>query len=914
MNIEFYSQLSQVPQGGAVVNRARPAALFPIAQTKLHPPLPRIDGTARSRIMGLLQNLFRTYPVILISAPAGSGKTTAGAAFAAHSREMPLAWLSLDEQENGLERLIAAVIMALRQISPHLGEQLLPYLGERGYPGEQAEAVVSALINEILAHIATPFLLVLDDLHRLADREAMAALSYLLERMPPHMHVVLISRNDPPLPLARLRVRRRLAEVRLSDLRFTPAEMSEFFQQTLGLSLTAEQTLAVQERTEGWAAGLALLANTLAQTETARYDDLASVLARADQEVYSYLAEEVWACQGEETARFLVQTAILPELTPALCAAVTGDPEAHALLERIYRENLFMAGLGGREPSYRYHDLFRAFLLRKLEQEGAERVRELHGRAAAAEARPQRRIHHLLAAERWDEAARALVHMARGPGRIASLEAICRWAEQLPEETAARYPYLQLVKGLHLHQRWEYTRAIPLLEAAAQRLIAADDAEAAGQALVNIAHGCAFLNDYQRAGAAAREALSCPLSRGERARLLWLLESLPARVEAGPVTHSRIDEALHLAEGVTDPDEMAQLINQFQLHPPFTLSPGMLGHLERYRQVARRILPEGPTPLAATIDAVTALLQMWRGEWGAAIEAGERALANSSRFGHLRWIDIGIGVMIALLRAYQGGGASAAEELAGRIAWLERDSGSEAMLPHRMTGLLYLQGKLSLQTGRVDEARAILQRLRAMESRLGPTARYAAVPALEVLLNALDGSPGDPAAALRFVVEGQERRAWLIEFSSARVIVAFALLRRGRTDEAMAHLKVALGQYEREGAPGAILWEGPEVAVPLLKEAVRRSVCREFAAQCLALLGVRPAEEAVVVPETGGSLTQREVEVLRLIARGRSNQEIGAELYLSLHTVKRHVANLLGKLGAASRTEAVARGRDLGIL
>jgi LuxR family maltose regulon positive regulatory protein len=398
-----------------------------LAETKFHPPLLREDIIPRQRLLHDLRSKLASYPLTLLSAPAGYGKTNLLAALPSTSPDLSLAWLSLDEEDNDPVRFLTALIVALQYLNPACGATAQSLLKGRTHPGLNVRRVTSVLINDVLETLSHPFALILDDLHRISEPSIFVALDSLLEHRPPQLHLVVATRADPPLALARLRARGEVADLRQAELRFSDEEAGAFLNDRLGLDLTPGEVDALQLRTEGWPVGLRLLASSLSRVSSAEERRIfMHHLVQSDRNIFDFLAEEVFNRQEAEIRAFLLETAILPELTPSRCQAVTQRADAGTMLEELYRRNLFLVQVSAPrgqastersishfdrprletedprpETQYRYHDLFAEFLRHKLQQESPERVPDLHLRAAQAERDPARAVGHYLAAARW---------------------------------------------------------------------------------------------------------------------------------------------------------------------------------------------------------------------------------------------------------------------------------------------------------------------------------------------------------------------------------------------------------------------------------------------------------------------------------------------------------------------------------
>src|SRR5213080_3633508 len=412
----------------------------PILATKLYIPPLRPNVVIRPRLIERLNEGLQR-KLTLIAAPAGFGKTTLLSAWVAGC-DRQVAWLSLDKGESDPTLFLTYLVAALQTIAPTLGEGVLGALQSPQPP--PPEAMLTALLND-LTTIRDQFVLVLDDYHVLDAKAVDHALSYLVEHLPPQMHLVIVTREDPQLPLARLRARGQLTELRAADLRFTPSEAAEFLNQVMGLSLSAADIAALEDRTEGWIAGLQLAALSM----RGRDDVPGFIRAFAGDHRYivDYLVEEVLQRQPEPVRSFLLQTAILDRLNGPLCDAVTGQEEGNARLEALERGNFFVVPLDDKRHWYRYHHLFAEVLSAHLMAEQPDQVSALHRRASewyeqhgsTADA-----IRHALAAEDFGRAA-DLVELAVPAMRRNRQEAtVLGWLKALPDVLVRARPVLSI--------------------------------------------------------------------------------------------------------------------------------------------------------------------------------------------------------------------------------------------------------------------------------------------------------------------------------------------------------------------------------------------------------------------------------------------------------------------------------------
>ena len=432
----------------------------PLLATKLYLPPPRPRVVARPRLVALLNESLHGR-LTLVSAPAGFGKTTLVSEWLAESA-LPAAWLALDEGDRDLTRFLTYVVAAVQTIAPQIGAGVLADLQSPQRP--PIESILTTLINEITT-IPGDFVLVLDDYYSVDAEPVDAALTFLLEHLPPQLHLVIATREDPPLPLARLRARGQLAEVRAADLRFTPAEAAGFLKEVMGLDLSPEQVAALETRTEGWIAGLQLAA--LSMRGRADVGAFVKAFAGDNRYIVDYLVEEVLQRQPARVRSFLLETSILERLCGPLCDAVTGQNDGVLLLDALERGNLFVVPLDDKRHWFRYHHLFADVLAAHASQEQPAQVPIWHQRASAWYAdndMPAAAIRHALAAKDFARAAGLIeLEWPAMDGRFQSATWL-GWAKLLPDTLVRARPVLNLAYAWALLNAGE-------LEAAESRMV-----------------------------------------------------------------------------------------------------------------------------------------------------------------------------------------------------------------------------------------------------------------------------------------------------------------------------------------------------------------------------------------------------------------------------------------------------------
>jgi LuxR family maltose regulon positive regulatory protein len=901
-----------------------------LVATKFH--VPPAGLVPRPRLLArLAKGMGRGLTVVCT--PAGFGKTTLLGDWARRSRR-PVAWLSLDQGDNDPARFWRYVAAALERVRPGVGEQVEVLLG--GSEPPPLEAVATAVINQLTdPSDGDQVALILDDYHLVEAPAVHASVGFLVERLPPGLRLVLAGRADPPLPLARLRGRGQLAELRERDLRFTPDETAAFLREATGLDLPAASVASLQDRTEGWAAGLQLAALSLrGQADPAGFVE---TFAGSHRYVLDYLTEEVLARQPEPLVGFLLETSVLERLCGPLCDAVTGRPGSQGLLEQVERANLFLVPLDEVRGWWRYHQLFADLLRARLERERPERVAELYRAAAAwhqAHGFADDAVRHALAAGEIAWAARLVEQHVESLLRRSEGATLGRWLAGLPTESVGARARLCLAQAVAAVVGGQLEAVEPLLAAAERAVVTTGDEPhepSVGRALsvlANVPASIAFLHaelarlrgDPEGAAACDQQALA---HLGEED---WLLGSQVAwNLAVADWLRGRVRDAEQaLAEVVAERRAAGE--GYLAMRVGYDLgqvqrAQGRLGAaLGTYQQGLEQAGPEPPHVGMAHVGAAEVLYE--RDQLHAAHTHATKAVALSRQLAYTQPLATGLG-LLALIRQAQGDPAGALEAIGqaqrvglspqvvallnpvpvwrvrlllarGEVAeaerWAEeRGLGAKDEPSYPREGEYLVLARLLLAQQRPDQALGLLERLHAQAIAQGRTGSVVEVAALQALALA---AAGDQAAGLTALAEAL---ALAGPEGYVRVFV----------DEGapMARLLARLATGQRTGELAA-----PAMVPPVYLDRLARAFHpgrRAAAPTTPQLAGVA----GLVEP-----LSDRELEVLGLLAAGRSNQQIANELVVVLDTVKKHVGHILDKLGAANRTQAVARARALGLL
>ncbi len=890
----------------------------PLQTTKLYIPPSRPDLVSRQRLFRRLhEGLRQGRRLTLLSAPAGSGKTTLVSEWVCDvPREV--AWLSLDEEDGDPVRFLTYLIAALQQVDGRIGQTALLILqGPRVPP---AHSLVTPLVRDIIT-ADTALTLVLDDYHLISAEPVHQVVRALLEQQPPQMHLVISTRQEPPLALHRLRARGEMTEIGAPDLRFTAEETAQFLNQTMRLDLPAETAQALEVRTEGWITGLQLAALAIKQDLVAgRVEAVVSTLAGDDRYVMEYLVAEVLSHQPDRVREFLTQTSILDRLTAPLCDAVrfgTGEPsdadarDSALLLRRLERQNLFVIPLDNGREWYRYHRLFAEALSAQLDTEQRKRLRRRAVGWYESQQYVGQAIQQALAlgseSGEWDDAQRLIRLSADQTLHAGGVLTVRRWLEALPDGRVRSDAVLAVYKA------WS--------------LIFTGDVDLA--------------DDYIRM--AMRRIREHPPSEEVLGVLLVLRSFLAVFVRKE--YSAAIELALNALDILTEDQAHWRVIALWALGESQERTRNITEAISTFREAQRIGRALGQQIFAATVDLFLATDLNLYGQRAEAVGVCQEAITwYSALLGRSSPV---VGLLLTRLATlhYEANQLEQARRCLDEGQALADVLVLEGSVPFSFgvaATTLHAQGettaalaalreahRLAVQSGLVDAGQylAVEADIRMREGDVASAVRWAAAENLsmdeepeylrldsQVVYARLLLAQGRLSDARRWLGRlerfAQERglRRWLI---TIYILQARTMERAGDHEHALQRITMALEIAAPQGYVRAFLEEGAGT-LALVREV--RSEAPDFVDE---LLGFGPGSErgkkATAQPLIE-PLSERELEVLRLVAAGLSNREIATELVIAVGTVKRHINNIHGKLSAGSRTQAVALARELGLL
>lgn len=916
--------------------------------TKLHRPSPPARWVRRPHLpQRLNEGLALERQVTLVSAPAGFGKTTCVGEWV-DGLERPVAWLSLDAADDDPGRFFAYTVAALQRVDAALGRELGAVLRSGQLP--PAEAISASLINDVL-NLDKHLLLVLDDFHVIQDRFILTVLENMAANMPRSLHLVLITREDPPLPLARLRANNRLTEIRARDLRFAASDIARFCNETMGLSLSQTDIARLEEKTEGWIAGLQLAA--LSALDQADPTAFISALSGSHRFILRYLTEQVLDQQPQAIRHFLLETSILERLSGDLCDAVTGRSDSARLLEQLYSANLFLIPLDDEGRWYRYHHLF-ADLLRDLgDTRQKEKTADLHRRASGWYAKEEglrqgehgafagEAIRHALAAGDYALAVQLLERHAMALIMQGHAKTVNGWVQALPAGWAGQSPRTDLALAwMHL-LRGAYAGAKPYL-ARTKSLLDGDEAGAQAteerkslraEWLVMNALLLLMADKAAEGRVLAEEALALAPETDSRVRSMayWAVASVDQLTAAYAAAAEGYRMAIRYARAADNAvaemmavSGLAQMaLEQGQLHPSFEIATQAVERIER-----AGVLP----PISAVAYGALAQIHYEWHELEGARGQGQRTLELATLGGFNSGIAFSR-VFFSRLSQLEGHLELAAWELQRAVDLVQGD-----VPDYVRQEVIAQQVRIYLAQDRLAAAQIVLQGQGfAYQShfrypdlsgqRMTHSLGLLFNSALRVLLYQARSGDGSGLAlgielADRLIARARQDQFLLVELE-ALLLRAQMHAEAGPGDDHLApsraDYEAALARATAEGFIGVFLDQGPAVAGALAHLLRQNQLAQAQAAHARRILDAFAQSPAqALAPDAGPPLveplTERELEVLSLMAQGLTYKEIAAALFISLNTVRFHVKGIYGKLQVGNRTQAVATARQQGIL
>lgn len=885
---------------------------IPVVTTKLRVPPLRTKVVIRQRLLERLQEGLN-HALTLVSAPAGFGKTTLLSEWLGEVN-LKVAWLSLDDSDHAITRFITYLVSALQVIDKSIGESVLGALKSHQPPA--VDTLLIALLNDIDS-VSQDFILVLDDYHEVDSKPVDEALRFLVEYMPPQMHLIIASREDPPLPLARLRVKGQLTELRAADLRFTMQEAADFLNQVMGLDLSGQDITALETRTEGWVAGLQLAALSMQG-----HDDITGFIQSftgAHHFVLDYLLEEVLSKQPQEIQHFLLRTSILDRLNGPLCEAVTGMP-SQKMLEELERSNLFIVPLDGERNWYRYHHLFGDLLRQRSEQNiASNEVAELHLNASAwfeqngdlADA-----FRHAMAAKDQNRAADIAERAWLGMDETFQSGQWLGWVKQLSGSVRRLRPVLCVQIA------WAYMDASK-----------ADESESflqeAEQCLREAAHTMVVVEEEQFKTLPARIAIARAYNSQTKGESLATVKLAQEAVRLSPETNqfmraqaTAILAGAYWANGELTAayDAMNHWAEQARLagNTMFAImtASGLADILQEQGRLRNAMqIYEDALKFAADVGAEAAPftahhhlgMALLLNEMGAN-DAAEKHLQLSLELGQAATIiDWQYRRDLALARFKETAG-----DLNAALYFFDEAKRTYVKTPIPLTRPVdAFKVRVYLKQGLLAQTHEWAQKF-SMDDELSFLHEFEHITFARVLLAKKDSK--NVSQFLARLLQAAEDGARIGSMLEILILQALAFHAKGQLTQALLPLKRAVALAEVEGFV-RIFEEGKPMQELLAKLSLtpEGKANKSYIQTLLSLFDVqtpRPAPSQLLIDP----LSERELEVLSLVALGLSNTEISEKMFLSLSTVKGHNLRIFNKLQAKSRTDAVARARELGLI
>ena len=871
---------------------------IPLLKTKLNMPVLRESIVRRPRLIEKLNTDLEagdgfSRKLTLISAPAGYGKTTVAIKWLAGLEPKAL-WLSLEEEDNDPVRFMAYLVAAFQQADENIGIRSLEMLQSPQPP--QAEAFTTYLINDLSQNPA-PLILALDDYHYIQNPMIHQLVSFLLEHQPAHLHQVIMTREDPLLPVSRLLSRSQARELRQDDLRFTAAETTDFLKRTMGLNLIEEDMRALQRRTEGWIAGLQLAA--LSMQGQADVHSFIEYFSGSNRYILDYLFEEVFAQQTTEVQEFLMRTSILNQLRIDLCDYVVEQSDSSKLLKSLERANLFILPMDPAREWYRYHRLFRDLLRHRMRVRQGEEEAQLHLRACdwyQAHGMKSDAVQHALSAGDWDRASELVLDASELMMKEGKIVTLLGWFKQFPDSFVRANPGLAIDYIWTLILTGQTGPARSLLEDIETSI--GDDADLLSSVISARAYLARAEGDVPGTIEYSQRALELVPESNVSLRSILAINLGIAHWHTGQMEQASqaLDEAMCTAQETGNYYALlAALIFLGRVE-------AVRGNLQKAEELFRQAIKYGiSAPLTGLAHIDLGALQY---EWNN---------LDASRVNLLKGVEINeaganfeyqvAGNMLLARLDNALGNTESANEYLEKLQELE---GSQEVLPPNRARSQSLRAEIALQRGDLTAAQQLAAQME-MDVDAHPFYRFYGLIQERILI--AEGKKKDAAALLTPKLKTAKSAGWSYGIIAVQVLQALTVEDQ---EAAVGILTEALERTHEEGFIRIYADSGRDLS-PLLLEAAQRGVYPEYIGQILAGIRDKPGRETSIESQVE-RLSERELEVLRLVSAGLSNREIAAQLFLSPGTIKTHIHNICGKLGASNRTQAVTLAQDLELI
>lgn len=896
-----------------------------ILRTKLFVPRVRGNLISRPRLLRML-SLRPEHKLTLVTAPAGFGKTTLLSDWI-NQQTFSFGWLSLEEADNDAARFITYLLAAMQSILPNLALEPSGIAHPISLPS--GEAVLTSLLNQVAENTESQrksgqqIVLILDDYHLIEEATIHQLLNFLLDHMPHTLHLVIASRADPPLNLVKLRARGQLNEIRVSDLRFTQAEATRFLSQALDHHLSEQQVSALETRTEGWIAGLQLAAVALRGRQN--LDQFIRAFTGSQRYILDYLADEVLLQQPEEIQDFLMATSILDRMNADLCNAVTQTQTGEKTIRALERANLFLVSLDDEQNWYRYHRLFADLLRYRLKFLAPSRVTELHQRASAwfsAHGLIYEALGHALAAQDYDRAARIIEDSDASLVMRGETRTLMNWLDALPEQYLTQRPRLSLAYAWAAFVNTDLEEVERRVNTALQAMQSApsqderpclhprrEDSQL-GEIAALLAFIAAYRGEAQKGIDLAQQALEKIPEDNYYPRVSIYSAMGDAYLAKGLVqdamqVYRKADEICVKMNSLPASMVMKNDLVRVYLH---------MGKLRSAHTLLQEILSWGEDrykPFYALGQAHVALGALLL-EWNQLAQAEyhlEEGIRHCELGGYNRYLIFG-NLSLARLSAVQKKRERTQENLGTASDIAEKTGLSRFLIEvnaYRARLALLLEDAHT--AGNWLEQNAWDQNLPLEQKLLIDFTNIRVKLCLNRMNQAELQQTIDQLEKLAASAAADGRNAHLLEI---HILSALCWQAQGDENRALISLGKALDLAEPEGFTRLLIDEG-EPAARLLRRAAARGMHLDFVRRLLenASLAAEPAENPM---SNGDELTERELEVLRLLAIGLSNAEIAAELVISISTVKTHISRVYGKLEARNRAEAIHKARKSNLI